>query len=278
MRLLKSLVSRLAAILLAALPACAGAEAALPIWQALEFEEEAFFVTARARIELPQPPAGAQQWELRAEGSIQSSFERVVINFSPEDLRMDIWERLSKGRDSRLKSWNYQDDFILRKRQKPSENAKIPPRDWPLTNVQRMEYPDSADDLAVSAPYLLLLLADRLRAEGMGAETEVLVQTDFNFYRARLTVGPGERMHTDYRVTGGKRIKGLRHTTAVTISVEPEGQLPEKDDFNILGLQGDVTIYFDRDNGLPLRLHGDAPQLGTTDIDLRAATLRPAST
>ncbi|NND68767.1 MAG: hypothetical protein HKN19_14355 [Halioglobus sp.] len=278
MRPAKSLLPRLLATLLAVLPAWASAEAAMPTWQVLEFEEEAFFVTAQARIEIPQPREGAQEWELRAEGSIQSSFERVVINFAPDDLRIGVWERLSKGRDSRLKSWNYQDDFILRRRQKPSDNDKIPPRDWPLSNVQRMEYPPAAEDLNVSAPYLLLLLADRLLDEGMGAEAEVLVQTDFNFYRARLTVGPGERLRTDYRVNGGKRIKGLRHTTAVTISVEPEGQLPEKDDFNLLGLHGDVTIYFDRDNGLPLRLQGDAPRLGTTEIDLRAATLRSANT
>ena len=285
MHLPKPPISRLIATLLmafaaslAALPASAVAEATMPAWQVLEFEEKAFLVTAQARIEVPQPKAGAAQWQLNMEGSVQSSFERIDVDFEPEDLRISMRERLSKGRGARLKSWNYQEEFILRKRQTPANNSKVPPRDWPITSVLRMEYPAAASDIAVSTPYMLLLLADRLRLEGMGATEEVLVQTDRNFYRARLTVGPGERLRTDYRLNGKGRVKELRHTTTVTIEVEPEGQLPEKDDFSLLGLYGEITIYFDRDTGLPLRLRGDAPRLGTTDIDLRAATLRPAST
>lgn len=278
MRLPTTLFARLAATLLMALPACVTAQAALPTWEVLEFEEEAFWVTAQARLELPQPAPGATEWELRMEGSIQSSFERVGITFAPDDLRMSLRERLSKGREARLKTWNYQDDFILRKRQNPADNATLPPRDWPLTKVERMEYPPAATEVAVGSPYMLLLVADRLLREGMGATAEVLVQTDLNFYRARLRVGPGERLRTDYKLGNGRRVQGLRHTTAVSISLQPEGTLPEKDDFDLLGLHGDITIYFDRDSRLPLRLHGDAPHLGTTEIDLRAATLRPAST
>ena len=101
------------------------------------------------------------------EGSVQSSFERVEISFAPDDLRMHLRERLSKGREARLKSWNYQDEFILRKRQVPGSNTKVPPRDWPITSVLRMEYPAAAGDTAVSEPYMLLLLADRLVREGM---------------------------------------------------------------------------------------------------------------
>ncbi len=269
--------SRLIAALLLALPACAMAEAAMPAWRVLEFEEEAFWVTAQARVEVTQPRASEGEWELRMQGSIESSFERVDITFAPDDLRMLLRERLSKGREARLKSWNYQEDFILRKRQNPGSDDRLPPRDWPLTKVERMAYPAAAQELAVGSPYMLLLLADRLVREGMGATAEVLVQTDLNFYRARLSVGAGERLRTDYTLAGGSRVKGLRHTTAVRITVQPEGTLPEKDDFNLLGLRGDITIYFDRDTRLPLRLHGDAPRLGTTDIDLRAATLRRAS-
>ena len=176
MHLPKPPISRLIATLLmafaaslAALPASAVAEATMPAWQVLEFEEKAFLVTAQARIEVPQPKAGAAQWQLNMEGSVQSSFERIDVDFEPDDLRISMRERLSKGRGARLKSWNYQEEFILRKRQTPANNSKVPPRDWPITSVLRMEYPAAASDIAVSTPYMLLLLADRLRLEGMGA-------------------------------------------------------------------------------------------------------------
>ena len=49
-----------------------------------------------------------------------------------------------------------------------------------------------------------------------------------------------------------------------------------KDDFSLLGLQGEIILLFDRNSGLPLQIRGEAPRIGSTEINLKSATLRAA--
>jgi len=72
----------------------------------------------------------------------------------------------------------------------------------------------------------------------------------------------------------GKAVSGSRNTTGVALKVEPLGKLAEKPDFSLLGLEGDITLLFDRATGLPLQLRGNAPRIGRAEINLKAATLR----
>ncbi|MFT4613923.1 MAG: hypothetical protein ACI9NT_001065 [Bacteroidia bacterium] len=246
-----------------------------PVWQALDFEEKAFWATAKARIVIPNRPSNAESWELTATGSIENSYELVSMQFDPATGQLIKRERLSKGRqEQRQKSWDYQDGFIVRKRRNPTDSTPYPPSEWPVSHARRVYYPDSSEDLPVTSDYLLLVLASRLATAGPGASQDVLVHTDLNFFQARLTVIPGKRVDRDYTVAGGTRVRGPRDTTAVSIKVRPEGRQEEKPDFNLLGLHGDITLYFDQTTGLPLLLHGDAPRLGTTYIHLRGMTPR----
>ncbi len=57
------------------------------------------------------------------------------------------------------------------------------------------------------------------------------------------------------------------------------GELAEKPDFSLLGLDGagDITMLFDTANSLPVQLRGTAPRIGNAEINLKAATLRDAT-
>ncbi|MDZ7783646.1 MAG: hypothetical protein U5K56_12175 [Halioglobus sp.] len=151
----------------------------------------------------------------------------------------------------------------------------MPPEQWPLTSRQRIPYPESAEKLAVTSPYSLFLLAGKLQAEGPGSSMEVLVHTDHNFYRARLTCGDGIPVPVDFTLDDGERTQGTRETLAVAMRVEPEGDLVDEDDFALLGLSGNIIVLFDRYSGLPLQVRGEAPRIGDTEINLKSATMRP---
>lgn len=249
----------------------------LPVWEALDFEEKAFWATAKARISIPNPPENATSWKLNGAGSVQNTYELVSMEFDPATCQLVTRERLSRGRrEQRHKSWDYHDGYIVRKRRNPDVSVQGNPSEWPVNHARRVYYPKRGDNLPVTNEYLLLLLAGRLAGEGPGASEDVLVHTDLNFFWVRLTVVPGKRINRDYAVTGGKQVRGPVDSIAVTIRMRPEGRQEEKPDFSLLGLHGDITLYFDKNTGLPLLLHGDAPRLGTADIHLRGMTPRKA--
>lgn len=255
--------------------AASGAMPQLPDWQVLEFEEQAFWATANSRLELLAAEEETH-WEFSASSSVVSNSEEVVLIFEPATGRTLTRTRLSKGKEQRLKTFEYLADHILRERRNPPANSKAPPGEWPVTNRRTLPYPAAARDLVVTNQYLLLVLAQRLQAQGPGGSMEVLVHTDLNFYRVRLTCGNGIPVNASYEITGGQSVSGQRDTLAVALKAQPEGGLAEKQDFSLMGLEGEIILFFDKTSGLPLQVRGTAPRIGATEINLKSVTMRKA--
>ena len=248
----------------------------LPAWQVLEFEEKAFWATARSRLEVLPDPEAAGRWDLSVSSSVVDNSEQIQVNFDPANGHAYTRSRLSRGKEQRLKSYRYEADFIVRERRNPGTDKEIPAKNWPVTYSGEVDYPAADAGMVVTSTYLLLLLAQQLQEQGPGKSLDVLVHTDFNFYRARLTSGNGIPIEVDYSVTGEKSIRGKRETLAVALQVNPHGTLAEKNDFSFLGLHGEIILFFDRKSGLPVQVRGLAPRIGTTDINLKSVTMRQA--
>ena len=157
-----------------------------------------------------------------------------------------------------MKSYEYDAGQLLRKRLDPLADPGVSPENWPTIDSRKVPYPVSIGDVVVTSTYPLLLLAQRLQAQGPRKSLEVIVHTDLNFYRVRLTSGNGIPVKTDYEVIGQGGKNGKRETMAVALLVTPEGALTEKDDFSFFGLQGELILFFDRSSGLPLQIRGTA--------------------
>ena len=125
----------------------------------------------------------------------------------------------------------------------------------------------------VTDAYALLLLADRLQASGE-TSTEVVVHTEFTFYRVRMTCGNGIPVQVNYQVTGAEAVKGKRDTRAVALQFTPLGTPVDKPDFSLLGLHSDIILFFDRSSGLLVQVRGNAPRIGATQINLKTVTMR----
>lgn len=251
--------------------------ATLPEWLELEFEEKAFWATANSRLKLTASPEGDGLWQFEANSSVPGNSEQVTIQLDPGSGGLLKRERISHGKkDSRFKSYRYEDEHLLRERREPSGDNRSDPREWTLASQTKLFYPQSAAELVISDPYSLILIALELQRQGPEASRQVLVHTDENFYRATLTSGGGIALPVNYTVAGGEPASGNVETLGVALKVEPEGALVDKDDFSLLGLTGDLVIFFDRDTGLPLQVRGQAPRIGDTSINLKSVTMRPA--
>ena len=246
----------------------------LPDWQVLEFEQQAYWATAKSRLELIPDPDDQNIWQLDVLSSVVGNSEQILVSFDPTSGQIYTRSRLSRGSGQRVKSYQYEDSFLLRERRNSGTDASLPAQEWPVSSQRQVAYPKSATDTVVTSPYLLVLLAQRLQAQGPKQSLEVLVHTDLNFYRVRLTSGNGEPIEVDYQTSTQGNVSGKRDTRAVAVQVSPAGTLEEDNDFTLLGLQEDIILLFDRKSGLPLQIRGVAPRIGATDINLKSVTMR----
>jgi hypothetical protein len=249
----------------------------LPSWQVLEYEQKAFWATARSRIEVLPVAGKPNVWVLEVLSSVVDNSEQLKVSFDAATGGVFSRSRTSSSKEEqRMKSYQYEADYILRERRNSPANTEAPPAQWPVTNTKYVKYPASRGNTVVTSPYMLVLLASQLQTQGPGKSMEVIVNTDLNFYRVKLTSGNGIPIDADYKVTGQERVSGKVETRAVAIQASPEGTPEDDNDFSVLGLEGEVILFFDPKTGLPLQIRGDAPRIGSTEINLKSVTMRTA--
>jgi hypothetical protein len=251
----------------------------LPAWQVLEFEQQAFFVTARSRVEVVRDSTEGERWRLTANSSVASNSEEVELALAAADGRASYRARLSKGKQERFKTYEFLPEHILRLRRDPPPGSTEPPCKWPVSSRKEIAYPPLATGVVVTDAYALLDLAGRFLASPE-ASADVVINTEFNFYQVHMTRSEGPSIKVNYQVAGGPAITGTRQTRGVMLQVDPLGQPAEKPDFSLLGLNGEggIAVLFDPDSDLPLQLRGTAPRIGAAEINLKTVTLREPST
>ena len=215
-------------------------------------------------------------WHFDVLSSVVNNTEQINILFEAGSDRVIKRSRLSRGSGQRMKSYQYKDQYVLRERRNQTSDPALPPEEWPVSSTQEIPYPATKTDTVITSPYLLMLIAQKLQSLGPNKSREVLVLTDRNFYRVKLSSGRGIPIDVDYQVDGRSQVSGERETLAVSIQVSPEGRLSDDNDFSLLGLIGDIIIFFDSESQLPVQVLGQAPRIGKTGINLKAVTMRTA--
>lgn len=247
----------------------------LPSWESLEFEQKAFWVTAHASLHLASAGGKPQRWQLTAISSVANNMEQRTVEFESDSGRVIERERLSRGKNQRLKQYAYTDTGVLRLRKEPEDGA-TPGDDWSVTSHRELAIPDTALDNPLVDSYALLVLA----AEAIDSEKPVRfsVHTDFNFYTVEVLAGKVESVQLARQLHSGEtKLDGVRQARAVTLRASGLPGNPDKADFSLLGLGAEITILYDIDTGLPLQLRGRAPRIGNAELNLINMQLRATS-
>jgi hypothetical protein len=243
----------------------------LPAWQSLAYEQRAFGVTARSRVEIGRGEAG--DWTLQATSSVADNAELVSLSLDPASGALLARTRFSRGKDQRFKGYRYLPDRVVRERREPGGDPAAPPAQWPLSSHREIPFPAAAADGVITDAYALIPLAESFQGSDLQS-ADVVVHTDVNFYRVQMTRAAGESVEVDYRVEGGERVTGRRQARAVTLRATALGKERDKPDFSLLGLHGKITLLFGREQGLLLQLRGKAPRIGSRTIALSAVRFR----
>lgn len=273
-------------LLLALWSSTALGKATLPSWQALEFEYTAFWATARSEVSVLPDTNNDGQWHLTANNSVRSAFsgnaEKKQMVFAPESGQLKQRSRYSQGSSERFKYYDYLSEHITRERRDPQEGQSAltsEPTEWPLSSRSQISYPALQNEEVVTDAYALLPLASSFNASEESQRSYV-VQTDYNFYRVKMTRSIDTTVNAHYVVQGSdgdkKTINGPRKVSSVTLRVSPAGTLAEEPDFELMGLHGRLILLFDKQTGVPLQMRGTAPRIGATEIDLKKVVMRDA--
>jgi hypothetical protein len=246
----------------------------LPGWQSLEYQQKALWFTAQSVITLEASNQDPATWLLVTNSAIARNRELVQIELDASSGRTIKRRRFSEGKEKRLKQYDYQATKVMRERRSQPNKLDSNADSWPVTGRQQLPIPaPAADSIVVNAYTLLLLAADALAAES--GSVQHYVHTDFNFYQVTSTVAAREQIQVDFVSEPGTiPMKGLRWATAVSIRAQADGGNSDKPDFDFFGLEGEVTILYDDETGIPLLLRGLAPRLGATSLKLTAVTMR----
>jgi hypothetical protein len=265
-------IKKVLGCLLSVFCSLAHASPQLPAWQGLAFEQRTLWATAQSVISVDPLSGDEGLWQLTASSSVVRNSEEVIVRFRADSGRVVQRTRLSRGRDQRVKAYEYGDRSIIRERREPAGSPEQPQSEWQLKSRRELPYPGDPDRPPVTSSYALTVLADRFRLSG-APSAEYLVHTDLNFYRVTLSRGETAVVEVDYRLKGEGRVSGEREAQIIKVRAVPEGPQEDEADFSLLGLSGDISLFYDAGSGLLLKLQGQAPRIGQTSIELTAATL-----
>lgn len=249
----------------------------MPGWSEVSFERHSFWVTARATVSntLRNDDRLGEVWELQVEESIAENRAMETQLMIPGSGHLLQRSRLTSGKNTRLKEYDYAADMLVRIRREPDSSQDSPPARWPVSSRRDIPYPAFEAGLVLTSMPALLLVAGTA-VEKPGHAATVYVHGDLNFYRVRLGVVGEEQVEVDYVLAGGQqRIQGERTAIVVNLQVDPVGTRQDDPEFNLLGLGGQVSILLDKQSRLPLQVRGRAPRIGETSISLVAADPRP---
>jgi hypothetical protein len=187
--------------------------------------------------------------------------------------------RLSQGKNSRLKTHRFLTNGVWRERLEPADaNQARDTEKWTSRTAALVTYPSHAGVGApVITPVMLVAAASELVRAG-GKVSDQLVFTDTQLYHVRLATSPADSIDISFRlVVDGKErnVHEMRQSQRVAVMPRLLGTAEEKEAFSLLELTGDLAIFIDTENGLPLRIQGSWLRVGTVPADLTRAELAP---
>ena len=262
-------------------------------WSAVHLHGSRLFLSVDAHVRLQRRPLVAVANSLLAAPSGHpvepgaevmevSYWTRVVNRQSEIVLLMDPWsgaalQRTQHDSQGRLRQRTYryarEGAFLLTRWPEAGEEG-LPPEDWSVVEEGFRPYPVALDGQVVSEPTGLFYLIAASALAAPGDRAEFLVYSRRNLHRVWVLVTEPRRISTDFdRLRGDQRSRQRGSLSAPRLLIRGEtlGEEEDDDEFELLGLRGDLELYLDPESRAPLQLGGNVKLLGR--VTLRARTV-----
>lgn len=262
-------------------------------WKKIQFYASFIFVSARADIEWES--ISRQQAEERLMsipgGLVPKTDPLLRMTLTSKSLnrnsRVQFWLDSSAralqrsqhdwGKRQRLKTYRFFKDRVQAYQTTPKEAEKqLPETSWSHKEEFNYPYAKSVNGEVITdnAGLFYIISAANLYRVGDSITVHSFAKQYIN--RIRLSVTRTVEIEADHilrSASGGVRfVEDLTEALEISMSVTPLGDTPEE--FEFLGLKGNLKIYLDTQTRVPLQIRGEVDYLGTIGIDLSEAQLR----
>tara|TARA_Y100001936_G_scaffold253037_1_gene315458 strand:+ start:152 stop:1102 length:951 start_codon:yes stop_codon:yes gene_type:complete len=266
-------------------------------WKKLLFKAEEFFVELTAEVELTSSPSSEINNSLISTSkgtpfTIKGS-ETLVIDtriliesilgdlrlrkaawFNPVDLSTLQYLRQRTGLKDSNKIYRFTNEGVFRLAKHPidkSEALKLP-EEWSQSNEKFYPYEQEVDSCSsVTAPIPLIYLVSTLKSSDFIKPVTVCVFNKKETVYLDIQYDSAESVQLDHVEL--KEDKILHRNTLVladVLSLKARSILSGMaiEGFTLLGLQGNIRIYIDRESRIPVQLEGSYKGLGQIKLNL----------
>lgn len=286
----------LAAAPLPAQPPEPGLDARQVGWSATQLYGSRLFLSVDAQIRLQQRPLAAVSPTLLAVASghpvepgtevMEVTYRTRAVNQQSEIvLLMDPWsgaalQRVAhdfQGRQ-RHRTYRYAEEgaFMLTRWPAPGEED-LPPGQWSDIEEGFRPYPAALAGELVGEPTGLFYLISASALAAPGDRAEFVVFSRRQLHRVSVLVTEPRRITTDFdRLRGDQRTRQRGSLSAPRLLIRGEtlGEEDDDDEFELLGLRGDLELYLDPESRAPLQLSGNVRLLGRVTLRTRMIEMK----
>jgi hypothetical protein len=188
--------------------------------------------------------------------------------------------QVDTGNRQRHRIYRFTDMGAWHRTERPanSRESKLPAEQWTDRSEGFRPYPPEAKGLIITEPAALLWLISAAELTRSGDQMELFTFSRRQVHRVSIRVAGTKVARVDYREstgTGARQRRGEVEVLQLLIRGQPlHEQADEDDEFELLGLQGDIELLLEPTARAPLALSGRAKIVGQVVFRLRKAALR----
>lgn len=263
-------------------------------WRELSFEASKFFLTGTTKVrfeevdgedlpaepeatgELPPPLAVQEIYRLSLDSSFAGRESASRVWFDPSSAAALQRLKDRKGNKAYRKSYRFLPGGVAVLRLSPggAEEVGLAPEEW--SKIERFFYPHppEADCEGIVEPSILFYVVSA-RTWSMGDQLEICTFSGKDLNRLRIGAVAGPKLEVDFQlVSQGKEIRRREVVETLELQISTEPLAPGRDaELDFLGLTGDVSIFLEMEQRLPVRVEGRLSKLGRLKVDLAAVEL-----
>jgi len=267
-------------------------------WKHLSFKGKEFFAKLVVKIELMSPPkseldaafipspkgapvAMAEFGALVIDTNIfvKSIFGKIELRkkawFDPVSVSAMQYVRERRGVKDYKKTYRFTDKGVHRVARTPIDKneTKQPPEKWSASYEEFYPYDSEKKDCAnITAPISIIYLISALKVSDFEEPVTICVFNKKETIYLDIQKKPSEVLHVSHiEKKGEKAIHKDTSILAEVLSLEARSVSSGLiiDNFTLVGLQGDLKIYIDRESQTPVQLRGNYKNFGEIKLNLR---------
>jgi hypothetical protein len=202
----------------------------------------------------------------------------VSLLLNPENGAAIQRTSTDSGSKQRFRIYRFTDAGAYHRTRWPlKDETDKPPEHWSERTENLRPYPPAIKGQTVTSATGLIYVAAASGLTDPGDQLEILTFARGDAHRVTMEVAPTIETSVKYRETSAaesrdrnENIPALR----ILIRGEPIAGTDTDDEFELLGLKGDIELLLDPESRLPLALSGNVKIMGHVTFRLNNATLR----